>query len=179
MRIIRGSNKGRKIIAPNNLAVRPTTDMAKESLFNILDNNYYFEGLEILDLFAGTGNISYEFASRGCQNIIAVDNNYKCTSFIKETAEKLKFKNLNVVKINVFDFLKYTNNSFNIIFADPPYNLNRVKEIPELIFDNQLLIKDGWLIIEHSKEINFSEHPHFFQHRIYGKVNFSFFRITE
>ncbi len=179
MRIISGSHKSRKIIAPKNLPVRPTTDLAKESLFNILINNFDFEELVVLDLFAGTGNISYEFASRNCREVTAVENNFKCTGFIKQTVQKLNFDNINIVRANVFNFLKLTNKTYDIIFADPPYDFEGIEKIPELIFSRQLLNKEGWLIIEHSKRTKLEHLPHFSQQRKYGKVNFSVFYWEE
>jgi 16S rRNA (guanine(966)-N(2))-methyltransferase RsmD len=176
MRIISGKNKGRKIIAPTSLPVRPTTDMAKESLFNILRNYVDWEDLSVLDLFAGTGNISYEFASRGCQTIVSVDKNFKCTSFIKLTAEKLKFDNLQVLQSDYKQFLTRTHLKWDLIFADPPYDMAGFAEIPDLIFQNNCLNEDGWFILEHDKSQDFSSHFAFHEQRNYGKVNFSFFK---
>lgn len=176
MRIIGGSHKGRNIIAPGNLPVRPTTDFAKEGLFNMLANKIDFEGMEILDLFAGTGNITYEFASRGAKNVLAVDINFHCTTFIRSTAEKLKLENIRVIKSDVFRFVNTCNQSFDLIFSDAPYDLEKVKELPDKIFEKKLLKAEGLLIVEHSEEHNFATHPHFSEHRNYGKVNFSFFK---
>jgi len=176
VRIVSGTHKRRLINAPKNLRVRPTTDFAKESLFNILKNHLKFDHLrEVLDLFAGTGNISYEFASRGSENITAVDMNFKSTKFIKNTAGELGF-DIHVVKANVFSFLEYCKKTYDLIFADPPYDMSRIEMIPDIIFEKGLLNKAGWLIVEHSKDISFNEHPNFFEHRKYGKVNFTFFR---
>lgn len=175
MRIISGKNKGRKIIAPANLPVRPTTDMAKESLFNILNNYINFEEMSVLDLFAGTGNISYEFASRGSKEITAVDNNSKCVNFIDQTGRKLNYENLIAIRADYRAFIKQSFNKWDIIFADPPYNMENTEEIPTLVLDNQLLKKNGWLIIEHAKNISFEGFTGFTDHRVYGKVNFSFF----
>ncbi len=175
MRIVSGTHKGRNISPPTHLPVRPTTDFAKESLFNILYNYMDFEGMQVLDLFAGTGNISYEFASRGCSKVWAVENNIKCFNFITQCAEKLKFTAIHPVQANVFSFLKMHRDAYDIIFADPPYELANIQEIPDLIFENNMLKEEGWLILEHSKANDFSSHPKLFQHREYGKVNFSFF----
>lgn len=175
MRIISGKHRGRKIISPKNLPVRPTTDLSKESLFNILNNYFNFEDNKVLDLFSGTGNITYEFASRYCVDITAVDKNYKCFSFIKETVEKLGFENIKVVKSDVFKFLKYCNSKFDIIFADPPYDMEGLKNIPSIIFENNLLEKDGWLIVEHSISMDFSESRNFHDKRNYGQSVFSIF----
>jgi 16S rRNA (guanine(966)-N(2))-methyltransferase RsmD len=180
VRIITGTHRSHQFNPPANLNIRPTTDFAKESLFNIINNYFYFEQLEqVLDLFSGTGSISYEFASRGSKNITAVDNNFKSTNFIKQSADKLKFNNIHVVKTDVFNFLNFNKQPYDLIFADPPYDMGeKIMSIPDLVFANKLLNKDGWLIIEHSKEINFEKHPNFFQHRNYGKVNFSVFILV-
>lgn len=175
MRVISGKYKRRNIIPPKNLPVRPTTDMAKESLFNILSNRIDFTGLQVLDLFAGTGNMSYEFVSRGVDEVISVDTNYKCISFIKQTAEKLAMTQLKVVKQDVFKFVKSCSKKFDIIFADPPYSLENINEIAELIFENNLLNEGGLLIIEHPRTINFDNHKNLLEHRNYGSVNFSIF----
>ncbi|MCK5338185.1 MAG: 16S rRNA (guanine(966)-N(2))-methyltransferase RsmD [Bacteroidales bacterium] len=175
MRIIGGDHKGRRIHAPAGLPVRPTTDMAKEALFNILHNYYDFEGIKVLDLFAGIGSISYEFASRDAAEVHSVEMNPRCVNFITETSRKLDLKNLFVIRANVFTYLKRSGKKFDIIFADPPYDLEGIETIPDLVFENDLLDKEGWLIVEHSAGIDFSAHPNFDQNRKYGKVNFSMF----
>lgn len=178
MRIIGGSHKGRRINAPGNLPVRPTTDMAKEGLFNILHNYYDFEGIRVLDLFAGIGSISYEFASRDAAEVHSLELNPRCANFITETVRKLDLKNLFVVRANVFTYLaRGGGKKFDIIFADPPYDLEGIESIPDLVLDNEWLKDDGWLIIEHPAAIDFSQHPALDQHRIYGKVNFSMFSV--
>ena len=174
MRIIGGKNKGRKIVTPNNLPVRPTTDLGKESLFNILNNYFYFDNIFVLDLFAGTGNISYEFASRGALNVIAIDNNQHCTDFIKKTAQMLNYNNIMVIKSDAFQFIGRCRQKFDIIFADPPYDFADIEKIVDDVFANNLLNPSGWLIVEHAKTCDFSKHPYFYQHRKYGKLNFSF-----
>lgn len=180
MRIISGKNRGRQIVAPDNLPVRPTTDMAKESLFNILNNYFYFDRVKVLDLFSGTGNISYEFASRGAVSVIAVDNEQRCTNFIRKTIEKLQYHNVAVIRQDAFAYTAACRQKFDIIFADPPYDLEGIDKIVDNVFGNDLLNPDGWLVMEHSKYHVFSEHPHYFQHRNYGKVNFTFFvNMTE
>lgn len=176
MRIIRGTHRGRKITAPANLPVRPTTDLAKESLFNILDNHIYFEDLRVLDLFAGTGSISYEFASRGSQKVIAVDIHPLCIKFISETAARLGFNQVKAIRSSSIGFLNNCSEKFDLIFADPPYDLEGIEEVIKLVFQKQLISDEGWLIIEHGPEKDFSTMPNFMQHRNYGKVNFSFFR---
>ncbi len=177
MRIISGKFKRRVISPPINLPVRPTTDMAKESLFNILSNYFDFDNKTVLDLFAGTGNISYEFVSRGCSSVTAVDKDFGCIKFINQTIQKLKMTELKTVKLDVFHFITTTNNKYNIIFADPPYQLTNITEITKLIFEHELLNPDGWLIVEHPAEISFTESAHFYEHRKYGRVNFSFFHL--
>ena len=176
MRIIRGSHGGRKIIAPANLPVRPTTDLAKESLFNILDNHLYFEDIEVLDLFAGTGSISYEFASRGSKSVIAVDIHPRCVHFISDTAKKIDFNQLRVVRASALSFLQHCSSKFDLIFADPPYDLEGIEQIALIVFERQLLRDNGWLIIEHDRSHDFSAFTGFYEQRNYGKVNFSFFR---
>lgn len=175
MRIISGKNKGRQIIAPKNLPVRPTTDFAKESLFNILNNLVDITEIDVLDLFAGTGNISYEFASRGSESITAVDVNRNCSQFIHQTATRLNYKNLFIIQSDYRAFINNTHKTWDIIYADPPYDMEDIVKIPQNIFDNQLLNPEGFFIIEHDKSIDFSEHPNFYDHRHYGKVNFTFF----
>ena len=177
MRIISGKNRGRRIIAPGNLPVRPTTDMAKESLFNIINNLLDFDELRVLDLFAGTGNLSYEFASRGCRSVTSVDLNNKCTTFISQTARQLNYDNINVIRADYRQFLNSSGGKFDIIFADPPYNMENIEKIPDLISGNSLLNKNGFLIIEHPGSIDFTGYSYYFDHRKYGKVNFTFFRF--
>lgn len=174
MRIISGRNKGRHITPPHNLPVRPTTDLGKESLFNILNHYFFFDRVSVLDLFAGTGNITYEFASRGALQVIAVDHHNGCAEFIRKTVEKLQYDNVSVLKGDVFRYLEHSGQTFDIIFADPPYDMPGIEKIADTVFEKELLKPDGWLIIEHSREYDFSGHPYFFEHRKYGKLNFSF-----
>lgn len=176
MRIISGIHKGKRINPPQNLPVRPTTDFAKEGLFNILNNTIYFDEITVLDLFAGTGSISFEFASRQAKQITSVDSNYHCTEFIRTMAKELQYDTLRPIKTNVFTFLSGTKNTFDLIFADPPYDLADIEQLPELVFENRLLNKNGIFILEHSKKNIFKEYPHFTEHRKYGNVNFSFFK---
>ncbi|MFV0530486.1 MAG: 16S rRNA (guanine(966)-N(2))-methyltransferase RsmD [Flavobacteriales bacterium] len=178
MRIISGKYRGKRLTAPKNLPVRPTTDMAKESLFNILNNRYYFQNIRVLDLFSGTGNISYEFASRGTMDIICIDQNFHCIKFIKKIISELSLeKEITPVKSDVFKFLRNHQSSYNLIFADPPYDFSKEQyhSIPDLIFQNRLLYEDGLLVIEHSPYTELSQHPHFMEQRKYGSVCFSFF----
>ncbi|WP_370225447.1 16S rRNA (guanine(966)-N(2))-methyltransferase RsmD [Mesoflavibacter sp.] len=180
MRIISGKYKGRKLVAPKKLPVRPTTDMAKEALFNILNNQYYFDEISVLDLFAGTGNISYEFASRGTENITCVDQNYGCIKYINETAESFEMP-INTIKSDVFSFLENHQQPYTIIFADPPYEfpVEEFSKIPELVFQNNLLEKDGLLILEHSKHTDLSGLSQYSHSKSYGGNMFSFFELTE
>lgn len=178
MRIIRGRYQRRQIIAPGNLPVRPTTDMAKESLFNILENYMDFENVTALDLFAGTGNISYELVSRDCPKVTAVDQDFGCVKFIRETALKLDMKELVPVRSDVFRFLANHPMKYDLIFADPPYDCQRYDELVSLVFDNNLLTNEGLFVLEHDKYVHFEEHPHFMDQRHYGKVNFTFFAMT-
>jgi 16S rRNA (guanine(966)-N(2))-methyltransferase RsmD len=150
--------------------------MAKESLFNILDNHIYFEDTRVLDLYAGTGSISYEFASRGCQQVVAVDINPRCVKFISETATKLGFSHLLAIRSTSIGFLNHCTNKFSVIFADPPYDLEGIDEVVALVFGRQLLAEGGFLIVEHSVGHDYSTFPGFWQRRQYGKVNFTFFR---
>lgn len=177
MRIISGQYKGRRILAPKKLPVRPTTDMAKESLFNILNNQYYFDDISVLDLFAGTGNISYEFASRGTEQITAVDQNYGCIKFINETADSFEM-NISTIKSDVFKFLEKSKLKHTIIFADPPYDFptEEFAKIPDLIFQNELLEDEGLLIVEHSKHTDLSHIGHYSHSKGYGGNMFSFFK---
>ena len=178
MRIISGTHKGRQITPDKNFSARPTTDFAKENLFNVLSNRISFENIRVLDLFAGTGSISYEFASRGAKEIISIELNYNHCAFIQKTIKELKFNNIKLYKTDTFlACKKLQGQTFDIIFADPPYNLDKIEEIPQAIFENALLAKEGIAIIEHPQNIDFSSHPYFVEHRQYGSVNFSLFEI--
>ena len=157
--------------------MRPTTDRAKESLFNILENNFDLEKLTVLDLFSGTGNISYEFCSRGSTHIDAVDVDEKCIAFIKEMKQKFKFNNLYPVKKDAFAWLKNCNKKYDIIFADAPYANRQIIEIPKLTAENNLLNEKGWLVIEHEVHLDLTHEKGFFDKRIYGQSAFSFFKI--
>lgn len=172
MRIISGTHKGRRLIAPKSLPVRPTTDRAKEALFNILDSRYYFDNKNMLDLFSGTGNIAYEFASRGTEEVTSIDNNYHCINYIEKTAKELNI-NINTIKSDCLTYLKNCKKQYNFIFADPPYNYENYQELKEVIFNNNLVKKDGVLIIEHDKETTFEGDN--VELRKYGTVHFSIF----
>ncbi len=172
MRIISGIHKGRKLIAPKNLPVRPTTDRAKEALFNILENRYYFENKNVLDLFAGTGNIGYEFASRGCKDIIAIDKNKSCINYIQKTASTLGI-NINAILDDSLEYITKCNKQFDFIFVDPPYNYPNYQDIKKNILEKKIIKKNGCLIIEHDKNTIFLDQH--LDHRKYGNIHFSIF----
>lgn len=176
MRIISGKYRGRTIVPPRNLRARPTTDFAKENLFNVLGNLVDFEDLDVLDLFSGTGSISYEFASRDARSVTSVEVNSVHNNFIRQTARDLQFENFFAVKANVFLYLKSCTKKFDIIFSDAPYDLEGSEEVIRLVFERDLLAEEGILIFEHSKDQDVSNFPHFWQTRSYGSVQFSFFR---
>lgn len=175
MRIVGGTYKGRIFNPGKNFRSRPTTDIAKESLFNILENRYYFSTKNVLDLFSGTGSIGYEFLSRGCKEATMIENDIIHYRFILSVLDTLKIQNARVFKADVFKFLKKRAGKYDFIFADPPYNLSRLNEIPDAIFEAGILKDDGIFILEHSKEFDFSAHKYYTENRRYGKVNFSFF----
>lgn len=179
MRIIGGTCRGKQIRVNNKLTLRPTTDFAKEGLFNILSNRYDLSSLNVLDLFAGTGSISYEFASRGCREIHSVEMEPRHVAFIRSTAGKLGFSQIRVIRDDVFHFLNICKIQYDIIFADPPYEMLHIENIPGLIFQQRLLKPDGILIVEHSKHTDFSETENPAEHRNYGNVHFSFFKHTK
>jgi len=179
MRIISGKFKGRRITPPKNLPVRPTTDMSKEALFNVLNNHFNFSELKILELFAGTGSISYEFASRGCSPILCVDGDMGCVNFIKKTSKEFDF-DITAIKSDVFKFLEKHHGNYDIIFADPPYNLDQkeFETIIELIFEKELLDEEGMLVVEHSKYTKLDHMANFSFQKNYGGSVFSFFEFT-
>jgi len=176
MRIIGGTLKGLKLNPPKNLPVRPTTDMAKEALFNILQNQIDFDGLRVLDLFSGTGNISLEFASRGAAQVVSVDRSVQCVHYLKDTARQHGLPAVKAFKEDVFKYLDLETDQFDLIFADPPYDLNKIPEIPKIIFDKKLLVSGGLLIVEHQSLQNLSNHPAFMEQRKYGHASFSLFK---
>ena len=176
MRIVGGQYKGRIFRPGKSFKARPTTDVAKEGLFNILTNTIDFEETKVLDLFAGTGSISYEFASRGCQDITLVELNFTHYKFINEVIEKLGTKCIKPIKGNVFKFTEKTKATYDLIFADPPFDLPKLKDIPDAIFNNELLNENGMFILEHPKSYEFNSHPNFKELRRYGNVHFSFFK---
>ena len=177
MRIISGYYKNRRINF-KQLDVRPTTDFAKESLFNLLNNHYNFNKISVLDLFAGSGNISYEFISRGSKQVLAIEQNINCSKFIHKTKVDLNMNHLEIKTQNAYRYLKKTSCNYDVIFADPPYHYTQEKynEIIDLVFNRQLLTPWGTLIMEHTKSINFKKNIFFVEQRKYGKVNFTFLK---
>ncbi len=177
MRIISGQFKGRRIQAPQNLPVRPTTDFAREALFNILNHLFDFEETHVLDLFSGTGAISLELASRGCPRIVAVDAHFGCVQFLKKMTEELDIKVITAIKKDVFSFLKSDLvKDMDLVFADPPYDLANLDKIPDAVFATNILKPEGYLILEHSNKNIFETHSLFLEHRKYGNVHFSIFQ---
>ncbi|RMG83871.1 MAG: 16S rRNA (guanine(966)-N(2))-methyltransferase RsmD [Bacteroidetes bacterium] len=175
MRIIGGTYKRKIIEAPKNLPVRPTTDMAKEALFNILNNRFVFSQITALDLFSGTGNLAFELASRGVQKVVAVDKHAGCVAFIKKIKNLLNFYQMEVIKQDAFKFLHQTDEQFDLILADPPYDMKFIHEIPELVFQNHVLSEKGLLIVEHGSETDLSEQKNYLYTKKYSRVHFSFF----
>jgi 16S rRNA (guanine(966)-N(2))-methyltransferase RsmD len=176
MRIIGGTHRSRAINAPKNFPLRPTTDFAKGSLFNIINNRIDISGTKVLDIFSGTGSISFEFASRGAKEIHAIEKNNVCSNFIKKRASELEFKNINVWNTDVFIFLKRNSLKYNIIFADPPFDFEKIEIIPNKLFEADILEKGGILIIEHGANTSYDKEERFLERRIYGAVNFSIFK---
>lgn len=175
MRIISGKYKGRHFDIPRNFKARPTTDFAKENLFNILLNYVDFEETSALDLFSGTGSISLELLSRGCSSVTSVEMDSLHFSHLKRSASLLKDDNWHLVRDDVFRFLRRCSASYDIIFADPPYSLKGLPEIPDMVMQSNILKEGGIFIFEHGKDNDFSNHPNFFRHIAYGSVNFTFF----
>ena len=182
MRIITGKYKGRHFDIPRSFKARPTTDFAKENIFNVLVQYVDFDGATALDLFSGTGSISLELLSRGCSQVVSVELDRDHHRFIQECIHKLTAKsqepNTKIIPIrgDVFRFLKSCKQQYDLIFADPPYALKELTTLPDIIFEKQLLKEDGIFVLEHGKDHDFSQHPHFKEHRQYGSVNFSIFR---
>ena len=176
MRIISGSYRGKRIHPPKNFKAWPTTDFAKESLFNILMNSYDLEELDVLDLFSGTGSISYEFASRGARTLVAVEKEASNYSFIRNTCRELEMDQVNVIRGDAFKYLLRPYQSFDIIFADPPYDHPLLETLPDMIFNTDILAKEGTFILEHPGNHSFTSHNRFAEHRKYGGVNFTFFK---
>ncbi len=182
MRILGGDLKGRFFKPLKTFNGRATTDFAKEGLFNVLNNRYYFDGLRILDLFAGTGSISFEFVSRGAKQAVLVEKNKKYLDHIRRTINELfpqKKEAFRLIKADVMEFVKTHPLDYDIIFADPPYQMPGLEKLPDLIFSNPNILDDTLFIFEHSRFFNFKNHPFFRQERKYGSVHFSFFSKEE
>ena len=176
MRIITGQFKGRHFDIPRTFKARPTTDFAKENIFNVLNGYIDFDGITVLDLFSGTGSISLELISRGCKEVVSVEKDRDHARFIAECMRKIKVESNILIRGDVFRFLKTCHQKFDLIFADPPYALPELGIIPDLIFEYNLLSTDGIFVFEHGKNNDFSNNPHFVEHRSYGSVNFSIFK---
>ena len=177
MRIIGGHLKGRSFAAPKSLPTRPTTDNAKEGLFNVLYHSHELEGIDVLDLFSGIGSMSLEFASRGANSVTSIDDHYQCVAFLKKQSSAFGLENVSVMKIKAQRFLHRCTNQFDIVFVDPPYNLKVHEEIHELIFETNILKVGGLFILEHDKTVDASQWSHFVEQRSYGKVLFSLFQV--
>ena len=182
MRIITGKYKGRHFDIPRTFKARPTTDFAKENIFNVLVQYVDFDGAEALDLFSGTGSISLELVSRGCSRVVSVELDRDHHRFIQDCMKKLTansqepIANIIPIRGDVFRFMKSCKQQFDFIFADPPYALKELATLPDLVFERQVLKEEALFVLEHGKDYDFSEHPHFVEHRQYGSVNFSLFR---
>ena len=176
MRIITGQFKGRHFDIPRTFKARPTTDFAKENIFNVLNGYIDFDGITALDLFAGTGSISLELVSRGCKEVVSVEKDRDHARFIADCMKKINAENDILIHGDVFRFLKSCHQKFDLIFADPPYALPELDTLPNLVFEHDLLAADGVFVFEHGKHNDFSAHPRFKEHRSYGSVNFSIFR---
>lgn len=176
MRIITGQFKGRHFDIPRTFKARPTTDFAKENIFNVLNGYIDFDGISALDLFAGTGSISLELVSRGCKEVVSVEKDRDHARFIADCMKKINAENDILIRGDVFRFLKSCHQKFDLIFADPPYALPELDTLPDLVFEHNLLAADGVFVFEHGKHNDFSAHPRFKEHRSYGSVNFSIFR---
>lgn len=180
MRIIRGKFGRRRFDVPTNITARPTTDFARENIFNVLENLVDFDDEPTaLDLFAGTGAITLEFLSRGCSRVTAVEKAQTQYNFIRKVAQQLNVQNLTLLKTDALRFIEAATTPFNIVFADPPYDMPNFEKVPEMVLNSRLLAPGSIFIIEHSKAHDFSALPHFAQHRVYGSVNFSIFQIPE
>ena len=178
MRIITGIYKGRHFDIPRSFKARPTTDFAKENIFNVLTQYVDFDGAEALDLFSGTGSISLELVSRGCQTVVSVEMDRDHHRFIQECLKKLNTKACIPIRGDVFRFVKSCRQQFDFIFADPPYALKELPQIPDLVLQKGILKEDGIFVFEHGKDHDFSEHPNFIEHRQYGSVNLTLSRAT-
>ena len=179
MRIIGGEFRGRRIVPPADFKARPTTDFAREGLFNILSNRVNFEEARVLDLFSGTGSISFEFSSRGTLEVHLIEKDMRHINGIKRIIKEVGFENIKVIHIDVKAFLRACTVKYDVVFADPPYDLKWLREIPDMVMGSGVVKEDGFFVLEHPRGISFSNHKLFFEHRNYGGVNFSFFRPPE
>ena len=179
MRIITGIYKGRHFDIPRTFKARPTTDFAKENIFNVLMQYVDFEDAQALDLFSGTGSISLELVSRGCKQVVSVEMDRDHHRFIQECLKKLNTDKCVHIRGDVYRFLKTCKQQYAFIFADPPYEKKELPQIPDIIFERQLLTEEGLFVFEHGKDYDFSNHPHFLEHRSYGSVNFTLFTAKE
>lgn len=179
MRIVSGSLKGRRFSPPKNFKARPTTDTAREALFNVLSHSMDITDLKILDLFSGTGAISYEFASRGCSNVTSVEKNFHHQKFIQQCISELRMEDvIHSVKADVFSYLNHApKKTFDLVFADPPFEMKNFEEVAEAVINADIIVNGGLFILEHGPQRDYSSHPGFEQIRRYGKVCFTFFRI--
>jgi 16S rRNA (guanine966-N2)-methyltransferase len=171
--------RGKTINPPKNFKARPTTDFAKEALFNILANVFDFEEIEVLDLFSGTGSIGYEFASRGAAFVEMVEKSYVHSEFIRKTLEEMNITDARIVKSDAFIYVERMSRPFDIVFADPPYEMEGIKTIPDKVLESKLLKEGAWFILEHGNSVNFKDHPFCFDQRNYGSVHFSFFKLQK
>jgi 16S rRNA (guanine966-N2)-methyltransferase len=178
LRIISGKHRGKHLQVPGNFRARPTTDFAKTGLFNIVSNLYTLDDSDVLDLFAGTGSIGFEFASRGARYVEMVEKNFTHYSFIKKTIPELKMDNVQVYKTDVFVYLPRITRKFDIVFADPPFDMEKIETLPDLVFQYSLLKENGIFVLEHSSNHDFSQFKEFQMMRKYGSVNFSFFQLA-
>lgn len=176
MRIITGKYKGRRFDIPRTFKARPTTDFAKENIFNVLSGYIDFDGADALDLFSGTGSISLELLSRGCRQVVSVEADRDHHNFIRQCLKKLGDDRVVAIRGDVFRFLKSCHQQYDFIFADPPYALKELAELPQQVLERGLLKEDGIFVLEHGKDYDFSDHPRYFEHRSYGSVNFTMFK---
>jgi 16S rRNA (guanine(966)-N(2))-methyltransferase RsmD len=179
LRIIGGKYRGRRIDPPSDLKARPTTDFAREGLFNILSNRIDFETATVLDLFSGTGSISFEFSSRGAASVHLVEQNRKHISGINRIIKDFGFENIRAIHIDARTFLKTCHTRYDVIFADPPFDLPWLASLPSIVLEADVLTEEGFFILEHPRSIQFSGNEYFYEHRNYGGVNFSFFRMQQ
>lgn len=175
MRIIGGLHKGYVLKQPKLEPTRPTTNIAKEALFSIIDNYFNFDNIKVLDLFGGTGSISYEFGSRGCTDITTVELHHEAIKFIEKTSEKLKLEGHKIIQLNVLDYIENCRESYDIIFAGPPYKMPEIPTLPDRILKRGMIEGKGWFILEHDPKYNFDHHPNLWKRRNYGQTNFSIF----